>query len=351
MNPLRPLFASLGLLAISPLCLAAPSNGCAWRNNVPGPVSYTIDMGSVWVPRDAPLMTPIGKVDIFRSTPSAEGKVLVCDHDGTPGVRLSARIMANAPAYDDQILQTSVPGVGIKITLEHPFDGRASNSFVPIGPPVVPFDSHIENHTGSANLEMARLLSRITLVKIGDIAPGPQIFDSRTIFSAMVSDVGLAFNASLAGTILQAQCTISSRLVSADPVQLGDDWNVADFTGPGFFTPAVPFQIHLNSCSDDPNASVARAHIRLEGTLGSQPIEPLRGIFSLTGDSSAEGVGIQVLMDDGTTPVALDSDVPIRSIPAAGSTVLPFTARYYQTGERVTQGQAKGALNFTITYQ
>ncbi|CAI8722556.1 fimbrial protein [Pseudomonas sp. IT-P4] len=205
---------------------------------------------------------------------------------------------------------------------------------------------------GSTLLSFTRLESYITLIKTADIAPGPQTLDGRELFSGTFTGIpGKAFGVGLTGTVTQAHC--GSSKVSADPVPLGD-WNKDDFTGPGYVTAAVPFNITLSSCiADDLNINIATATIHLDGAGGSMPVTPaIPGVFSLTTDSTAKGIGIQILKGDGMTPVALSTEVPLQRI-TSGDTVLDFTARYYQTdaSRDVMPGDAKGALFFTITYQ
>ncbi|WP_166366822.1 fimbrial protein [Pseudomonas akapageensis] len=363
MTATRRLFTCLGLLAASIHSLNAMADdqlGCWWLDGRPGPMSFNLDAGTLWVPRDAPIGTPIGAVDRFLQRGNDQGVTMYCWNDGS--VRLTVGVNPSVPVFPGslppingedvtgKVLQTNIPGIGVRIRLQHPFDGRASNAFVPNGSPTVPFDGFHEQHAGATFIPLAVIRSYVTLVKTGPIAAGPQALDGRELFSGTFTDVGRAFGYHLTGTVIQAQCSLTSRAVSADPVQLGE-WDLGDFTGPGFTTAPVPFQITLNNCEDDPNGSVARAHIRLEGARGSLPIEPDRGLFSLTSDSTAEGLGIQMLQGDGMTPVTLNTDVPVIQLSPSGDTVLPFQARFYQTEATVRPGRAEGALNFTISYR
>ncbi|NVL47562.1 type 1 fimbrial protein, partial [Pseudomonas syringae pv. actinidiae] len=116
----------------------------------------------------------------------------------------------------------------------------------------------------------------------------------------------------------------------------------------------IPFSIALSNCETDTNGGfVATAHITLDGVDGSQPEGPLNsGVFSLTTDSDAKGVGIQMLKADGSTPMELRTEVPVIAI-TPGDTTLNFHARFYQLGasSEVRPGKARGALSFTLTYK
>ncbi|MBH2034339.1 MAG: type 1 fimbrial protein [Pseudomonadales bacterium] len=190
-------------------------------------------------------------------------------------------------------------------------------------------------------------------MKTGPLLPGPNTLDGSELFSGHFPDLGKVFAYGLIGTIIPAQCSVGVNPVSADPVKLGD-WNTADFVRPDYTTPPVSFTITLSKCETDPGAGfIAKANIRLDGMLGSAPIGPItNGIFSLTSDSDAKGIGIQILKADGTTPMELGTEVPLTAI-SPGTTVLSFSARYYQTepATAIRAGLAKGALSFTLTYK
>jgi type 1 fimbria pilin len=297
------------------------------------------------------------------ATNNNEGSFIECDNDGN--VRLVSNILASTPFYTgvlrgagmrhspQSILSTNIPGVGVQFTLGFPFDGVATNAFNPdFGDATVPFTAHHEKPMGSTLLNFTRLESYITLIKTGDIAPGPQTLNGRELFSGTFSGIaGKAFGVGLTGTVIQAHC--GSSKVSADPVKLGE-WNKTDFTGPGYTTAAVPFNITLSSCiADNTNTNIATATIELEGASGSLPVTPaIPGVFSLTTGSTAKGIGIQILKGDGLTPVPLATEVPLQRI-TSGDTVLDFTARYYQidANKDVQPGDANGALFFTLSYQ
>lgn len=336
---------------------------CEWEAaRPPGPSVYTIDVGTWYVPRDAPVGTPINPPDMRTDTYNVPRAALSCfRYEGPHTLHLYQPATApvfpgplpplNGEDLTGKVLETGIPGVGIRIKLGHPFDGVWANAWKPVGPPIIPFDAIIDHFT-ELYVRASALRAWVTLIKTGPIPPGAHSVNGYELYTGSASNVGHVWRVGMQATVIQAQCNLPQNPVSADPVELGT-WDKTDFTGPGFTTPAVPFQITLSDCEDDPDGGVATAHIRLEGTKGSTPIDAQRGIFGLTDDSTAEGVGIQMLMADGVTPVQLNQDVPLQAISPSGDTVLPFSARFYQTeaSQAVKPGSAKGALNFTITYQ
>ena len=351
---------SVAMLAGSWIAPVAMAANCSWNTGVPSMMNYKRNMGTLYVPRDASVGTVIGSIDLNHPTPNDAGLYAECVNSGQ---RLNFNARATVPIFPGplepingedvtgKILQTNIPGIGVRIKLGFPLNGGPDNSFVPIGAPTVPYDGFNDKHLLTP-IRLNSLSNRVTLVKTGPLTPGPSTLDGRELFSGHLTDLGKVFGFGLIGTIIPAQCSVSANPVSADPVKLGD-WDTADFVGPGYTTHPVPFTITLSQCETDRGAGfVATANIRLDGILGSTPIGPTTdGIFSLTTDSGAKGMGIQILKADGT-PMELATEVPLIAI-SPGNTMLDFNARFYQTepATAIRPGLAKGALSFTLTYK
>lgn len=348
---------SVALIAGLPATPVFAANSC-WiypSGNLADSFTYQYNIGSVYVPKDAAVGSVIGMFDQPFSKTSQEGRYVRCENDTSVQTfitRTVAPIFPNPlpPVQGEdvtgKVFETGIPGVGAMVKLRHPFDGIARYSFIPNTPPTVPFLALLRGVVPS--LQITPLLGNVTLIKTGPIAPGPQPVD-RLLFYAQFSLIPRAFDFHLSGTVVQAQCNVST--VSDDPVNLGD-WRTSDFSRAGEGTTPVAFNIRLGNCAADPgNVNVAWANIRLDGVNGSLPIPGIDGAFTLTGDSSAAGVGIQILRGDGLTPVPLARNVPLVAL-TPGDTVMDLSARYIQTGDSrdVVPGQAKGALSFTISY-
>ncbi|KPZ08570.1 fimbrial protein [Pseudomonas syringae group genomosp. 3] len=342
-----------------------PTNDCFWVSS-PGMKDYRRNVGTLYIPRDAKTGSVIGTVGASAYTPDLAGLEAACTNDGT--VLLEFQATATAPVHpggldpiggedvNGKILQTNIPGVGIRVRLGMPYGPPAvcDNCFVPVdGNPTVPFLAINEYRRMLTAIRMTHLSNSITLVKTGPIPAGPNVLDGSELWSGSVTSLGKIMRYGVTGTIMQAQCSVGATPASAAAVQLGD-WDSADFTGPGFTTKPIPFSIALSNCETDTSGGfVATAHITLDGVDGSQPEGPLNsGVFSLTTDSDAKGVGIQMLKADGSTPMELQTEVPLIAI-TPGDTTLNFHARFYQLGasSEVRPGKAKGALSFTLTYK
>ncbi|AVB20924.1 MULTISPECIES: fimbrial protein [Pseudomonas syringae group] len=346
-----------------------PTGGCYWRT-APAMKDFRRDIGALYVARDAKIGSVIGSVNMDAITPDPASGEVACFNDGTAMIEF--RAVATAPVFPGvigpingedvtgKILQTSIPGVGVRTKLGFPFapppDIFCNNCFDPVGgDPTVPYLGIHDNRPMISAMRILHLRHEVTLVKTGPIPSGPQLLDGSELWSGSVTPLGKIMSFGLTGTIHQAQCSVGANAVSADPVQLGE-WDSTDFTGPGFTTTPVPFSIALSNCETDAapgTGFVATAHIQLDGVQGSMPVGPTNsGVFSLTSDSTAQGMGIQVLKADAITPMELQTEVPLAAI-SPGNTVLNFNARFYQTdaSSAIRPGLAKGALSFTMTYK
>ncbi|WP_240891470.1 fimbrial protein [Pseudomonas sp. TMW22091] len=353
------LLAASGLLPLG--TTYASSNSCYWGTGQ-GPIQYTVDVGALFVPRDAQVGDPIGPVDklfVSRNSRSA----IFCENDGTVILRFNARsagatvagpISLKSGMTTGALLQTNISGVGALISFGSPYDGLNPGLWKLDGPDSsVPFNAHIDFYTPFP-IQHNLLRGTITLIKTGEIDPGMQTLDSgKELVKGSFNDIPDAFGVALSGSVTRAECTLSANPVSADPVKLGD-WPNTEFIGEGHTSDAVPFTIALNACiSDKPGGTVTHAHIRLEPTAGAVTLDASLGLMSLMPGSTAQGIGIQILGRDALTPVTLETDVLQGAIPATGGMMLQFNARYYQTApaNAIVAGAADGALGFTITYK
>lgn len=352
--------AASGLLPFSaPDALA---NGCYWADGNTGPIRYIAQLNTLYVPRDARIGDPIGQEQPFLL--SGGGLAVHCETDGTR-ITFNASSTAtpvpgpiprmNGVALHGTLLETNVAGVGALINIGSPYDGMTPNYWkLSSADSTVPFDGYIDFRTPFV-LQHALLRGTVTLIKTGTIGQGVHPLDSgKEMVNASFTGVPNAFSLALGGSVTQAECTLSTNPVSADPVKLGD-WPDTDFTGEDHATVAVPFSIALNSCISDPlpGGFEANAHIRLDPVAGSTALDAANGVFSLGSSSTAEGIGIQILKRDAVTPIALLTDVDQGVIPSSGGMLLEFNARYYQTGPTadVSAGSADASLGFTITYK
>ncbi|WP_144171738.1 fimbrial protein [Pseudomonas sp. Kh13] len=347
------LFASLPFI---PLQAAYAASGCVTQNGT-GPALFTADFTNVWVPRDLPDGEPFAS-QTFGALLDPASTRIQCTNSND--IVLEARIDKTAPfvhnlpmrlgngRFANRVIRTRIAGVGAVIEMGWPFAAQANNNFVSTGSDnTVPY--HGTNKTTMITpLFIGPINMTVTLFKTGPIAAGPILLDEELAHGS-TTGVPDAFRLRASGNLHQAQCTLKSDAVSADPVDLGSH-TVADFPRKGSTTTSMPFHITLSDCEDDPAASTATAYIYLTGTDGSVALDPKLGLFSLGNGSTAKGIGIQIT-DDLGVPVPLQEHVSSNKKLELPLTRLPYRAHFYQTDDRVTPGLAKGALDFTISYR
>lgn len=139
-------------------------------------------MGSVYIPRHAEIGSIIGEFNKF-GTPADENRSLLrCTNDGSVNldftinaVRAISPVLlppVNGEDVNGKVIETNISGVGAYYSAGLSFAGGATNAFTPMGPPVIPFTA-IHNQRMSVEFSLTRLSSRVTLIKTGDITPGP----------------------------------------------------------------------------------------------------------------------------------------------------------------------------------
>ena len=335
-------------------------------------IRYVMALGDFYVPRDVPVGTPIGKAFLGRSTPAPGNVSVSCNREGWNNPSLDnpefvSQVIALGRPYpgtlppiggrdvSGKVFETSVPGVGIAMEFTNPYMANGPGYFsTPTR--MAPFRgvNYYPNQEVGPNLQVFSAFA--LLIKIGNIPAGTHTLAPDILFEAsMMPAVPKAFSVAINGTVRQAQCSLSpSNPDLDDPVDLGN-WSTDDFSGPGSFTPAKTFGINLQNCESNPagdDFGFATAHVTLTGANGSAIIDKDIGLFSLDSDATAGGVGIQVLKNDGATPVTLGEAFPIRRIEPQGDTRLEFSARLYQLpdGSRIRGGITTGTLNFTVSY-
>lgn len=320
-------------------------------------MTFERDMGTFWVPRDAAIGTVIGTSSLTRSNNEGARASCLWDSASPP----QARLPNTAPIFtgtlppmggkdiNGHVMETNIPGIGVYMELGSPFDGAANNSFIPDPgtSAVIPYSGTLRDQPFNVLVSVMR--GNAWFIKTGPIAPGPQRVNGE-MFHGFLHNLGKVMEYRLSATVNQAQCSLKSNAVSADPVKLGDH-TLADFTGVGTTTASVPFHITLSDCEDAsaPNPAAANVYIELDGANGSVPTVPAEGRFSLGAASDAAGVEIQLLRSDGT-PMPLQSDELVKPV-SIGITQLDFQARYYQSAPVVTPGLAEGGLTFTVSYK
>lgn len=225
---------------------------------------------------------------------------------------------------------TNVPGVGVEIyssMLQMP-PSPAVSSY-----PLANGSMYAYNGTG---FEVAYRFFRLAGQRVGtgiiDGASLPQV-------QHYAGDL-LLYTAQAVGQLKIVGLTCNVSNVSVD---LGTA-TLSQFQGVGLpiSSAPVPFAMTAGNCP----AGMVAVSVSLAASTGSYS----NGVAALTADSTAKGVGIQILDNTGN-PVSFNSNYPLPYNSATGGTVKQnFSARYFQLSKPITGGTAKTLLTYTMTY-
>jgi len=348
MIPLVTRCAAVGLLFMAP---------SAWALCPPPTTVNQHNMGDVFIPRDAPLGSQIAQNAAGRAfTIECTGNRI--GHQMLIGAQLPPMVVAvqdaSSATKGEHLYASGVAGIGIAVQQTRGWmcnsTGQVANS-----ERFFPFTAAICPQGGSTPQYPYYNAVTVYLVKTGEIPLG-----RHTINLPLYT---IDYNSSRwASGALQASVTVSGCELSGTPtfkqidVPLGEQ-DKKVFKGKGSGSPAVDFTIPLHGCLGSAVDTYEWnyfkgnfANLVLDPAQGAPVVDAAQGILGLKPDSTASGVGVQVLQEDGT-PMAIGQRVRLNRV-TNGTTLVPLKARYVQTGEQSPEGgSADSAASFTVTYQ
>lgn len=346
------LLSYLGLSAL--LLVAVPSMACTWTSGGTTAKALTYNAGTVFAPRDVPIGSTLNNPSPIRTVNF--GDSLRCGSSSLYNVALIGPVASDIPVDvisvpSNALLQTNVPGVGLAIYMT----GFAAGWRAEAGNPnrFIPLNMTYGSGTIAA---MPSIMFRYMLVKTGDIPAGTHSINQ--LVASGTTNIGPMFDLTFTATLTVAGCSMPAAPGNQIDVPMGT-WEKRVFNGKNSTTPATSFAITLSSCiagSNYPNNANGYfngnyANIQIDGNKTSSIVDAANGILSLSSDSTAQGVAIQVLQAN-DTPMNLGQPVRLNRI-VSGTTSVPLKARYIQTGDGPTPmpGTADGHASFTVTYR
>ncbi|PQP06685.1 oxidoreductase [Pseudomonas frederiksbergensis] len=128
-------------------------------------------------------------------------------------------------------------------------------------------------------------------------------------------------------------------------VQMGDDYLLNEFDKSGDTPRVIKFNIALNQCQ----RGIKKVNYQLKAT--TKVIDSTKGIVALNAESTAKGIGLQ-LMNDAGQPIALDTVYPFNGFNTTDTDFkIPLSAAYYRLAEGTLQGgTANTAITFIVSY-
>ncbi len=299
----------------------AYTNGWSMRSI---PISST---ATIRMPRDVPVGTVLHTI----AGPSyPEGSPFaICPTIGTQYGDATSPYGFDA----DRVFRTNVEGIGVIVltprgTARYPLTGGYDSYPTPGLRPITmwwenkPIVQYVFVKTGPVTGGT---------VRDGDVPTVTYSLDrTLNIFGTVPSGINLQF--------------VTLACSSPDIVVDMGDAEASDFAGVGTRTAIRPFHIELTDCPAGLNG------IRFSLAATNGVANATEGVFALSTDSTATGVGIQVKYAG--YPVRYDGTLyAYGGYAGAGTYNIPFEASYYQTQAAIAAGTANGQLEFIMRYE
>lgn len=262
---------------------------------------------------------PVGSV-IYSSSTGVGQKLLECKGDTNTNYYKMTYLGGVATSIT-HAYATNIPGVAIEVNFSWAYLDNPPST-----------DNTV---SGSVNLPPISY----TLYKTGVIQSGA--FTIGQLGTWSVSGITRVIVHLNGGGITQVACSITTPNLTF-PI---GNVSKADFgTTPGF-TPGKTSTQNLGLDCD----RAANIYVTLNGQQNPDVSDPsVMALNNQGGANTAQGVGVQLLYDG--KPLIINSRLALKTS-SGGKELFPVTARYYQTKNHVTVGEANSTATLTLTYQ
>lgn len=320
--------AGLGLLITGGQSWA----GCTVTNPVTQvgnfPTSFTLSASQA-------VGTPIGSE---ITVPKSSEVAMTCSGGTTWALlRLNPGWSASGIA---NVYNTSIPGIGVKVR-----DDFTTPVLTALTPDVQKWYTPGTNYNGNAYLDGIKVQFYVT----GPLTTGE--YPAETIVEAWMNNIVSTSGGANYVTLKLPAITVKALTCETPNITVNlDKYSRSDFSGINSKSPAKVFNFQIKNCSTGMNsvnytfAPAAGVTLKESGTANQY--------ITLDGSSTASGVGIQVLYNDGTI-VPFNSKIKYTgySKTTGGSYTIPMKARYIQTASNINGGTANSAVEFTMSYE
>jgi len=304
-------------VVVGMLFLGASSAAFAECKFASGQVPQTvgISVSNVVVQRDA----PVGSV-IYSSIMPQGATLIECDTDiNTNSYKMT--YLGGVPTSIAHTYATNVPGIGVKVFVGWRYLDNPPST----------------DNTGIGSVNMPPV--HFQLYKTGDIQPG-QLTPGQ-VGTWSVSDITPVTVNLVGGTITQVACSIATPKLT---FPIGDVL-LSEFGSAAGYIPERTSTQNLGLECD----KSANINITLNGTQNPDVSDSsVLALNNQQGAGTAQGVGVQLLY--GGNPIAINNKITLGQS-SGGRELFPITARYYQTRNKVTVGEANASATLTLTYQ
>ncbi|UWF51515.1 type 1 fimbrial protein [Pseudomonas sp. N3-W] len=308
----RSLFAIAAAIAFvySPGTLAAK---CVFSSGS----KFTANFGSapinLTVPRDA----PIGTI-VYQESITAPAKGFTC---GTNTPFIFALNPALGSVTTGNVFPLGKTGLSLKINYQY-FGYLFANGTLP----------------GTSYRDPARSYT-IEIIKSTE-QPMKNIVPAGHLGTHMFGDLDLV-SINLTNPIILNSASCQTPDVT---VQMGEDYQLQDFSKVGNAPRTIKFNIELNECQ----TGIQKVTYSLRAT--SQVIDQKNGVMALNTTSTAKGIGLK-LMNDAGQPIDLGTTYSLNGFNANGTNFkIPLSAAYYRLADKLEAGTANASATFTVNY-
>ena len=320
------------LLALVALAMSGRAHAICSSTNNPGTVTFS----------------PPGGQITLSSTGAAVGTILWTSSQATPanyptlscsGTTNNGVVSSYGPptGSDETLFPTNLPWLSFRIL--HPDTSNLLSAY--------PYNASVPSNTypGVA----FSVASALQLVVTGPIPQGQQgSTQQMTIPAGQLAqwnvDMTNGSNPVEIFKITNINFVIPTCTAAVDPTVVTLSAVAStDFSGRGSTAGQQPFQVQRNCVAGSNLLITLRTTNSYSTNLGV--------IKNTTGAGYATNVGVQILQQDGVTPVKFGTAIP-EGATQNGTMSLPFFARYYQdSNSNVTVGQVSATATYTLTYQ
>lgn len=282
---------------------------------------------------------------IWKSPPITTSAELNQPYENKSNIYVNMNNSTLSP-YGQGTYSTNIPGIGIRwwATWKGPTIPNGYTEIIEPGNRVEP-GKYIASFTDTQTIW-------VELIKTGSIQQGKLSIASNVevVYYCPCSNQWAVSVAGVSSVAAAPKCSLSTPIPQID---LGKISTTA-FNGVGARSAPVLFSISLTCSGGDPGIGIG-SYVTL--TDASTPGN-FSDILSLSPQSSASGLGIQITNEKGTVKFGPDSTTAGSTNqwkagdiqPGASAFKIPLRASYIQTGPKVTPGTAIGQANFTLSY-
>lgn len=317
------------LLALVALILSSRAHATCSNTNNPGTVTFSPPGGTITLSSTG---VGIGTV-VWTSAQAvpANFPTLTCTGNTNNGI---VGGYGQPTGSDQTLFPTNLPWLSFRILhpdTSNPLSGYPNNAPIP---------------AGTYDFSVA---SALQLVVTGTIPAGQQgTTQQMTIPAGQVAQWNLDMTSgskpveifkitNIRFVIPTCTAAVDPTVVTLPPV------STSQLTGKGSTAGQLPFQVQLNC--------VSGSNLRITLSTANAYSTNLGVINNTTGSGYATNVGVQLLQQDGATPVKFGTAIS-EGATLNGSMNLLFYAQYYQTSNsNVTAGQVSATATYTLTYQ